>query len=66
LYSIYQLLSGVFTVTQTPAATGLAFGFLLAVAMGVGISLVAFLILLVQGRRDRGQQTAKTETTIAA
>lgn len=66
LYSIYRLLSGVFIGAEAPSVTGLAFGFLLAIAVGVGISLAAFLTLLLQGRRDRAQQTAKTETTIAA
>jgi len=66
LYSIYRLLSGVFIGTEAPSATGFAFVLLVALAVGVGMSLVAFLVLLVQSRRDRAEQTAKTETTIAA
>jgi len=66
LYSIYRLLSGVFVGTGAPPATGLAFVLLIALAAGIGLSVAAFLVLVLRSRRQRAQHTAKTETTIAA
>lgn len=66
LYTIYRLLSGVFVGTGAPGATDLTIAFLGALGVGVGLSLVSFLILLIQGRGQRAQYAAKTETTIAA
>jgi len=66
LYSIYRLLSGVFIGTGAPAATGLSFVFLGVLALGVALSVGAFLILLLQARSERSDAKAESRTTIAA
>lgn len=66
LYSIYRLLSGVFVGEQVPSGPVLPTLILGALALGLCLSVAAFLVMLLQARRRRDHHAARPDASIAA